>query len=185
MTKEKVNPHHFNDDILGGIKSAIERGEELKDAMMTFYNAGYSKREIEEAARNYVMEKRQRESNLKSPTRVSNLAQTKEKKQEKTKKLDKGKQQDLSLIQPTKEQSKPASASENPVKKVLERVSGKQIKSPKQIVSNYGKKPVKKKHTFEPITIVLVLLLVFLILILGAVFLFKEELVTFFNNLFG
>lgn len=40
----------INEDILGGLKSATERGESLKKAMMTFYNAGYKKEEIEEAA---------------------------------------------------------------------------------------------------------------------------------------
>lgn len=41
-----------NDEILGGLKSALERGESMKRAMMTLFNAGYNKGEIEEAARN-------------------------------------------------------------------------------------------------------------------------------------
>jgi len=41
----------LNEEILGGLKSAIERGNSLKRAMMTFFNAGYKKEEIEEAAR--------------------------------------------------------------------------------------------------------------------------------------
>jgi len=43
-----------NQEILGGLKSAIERGETLKHAMMTFYRAGYGKSEIEEAAKVYL-----------------------------------------------------------------------------------------------------------------------------------
>jgi len=39
------------EDILGGLKSALLRGYTLKDAMISFYNAGYVKEDIEEAAR--------------------------------------------------------------------------------------------------------------------------------------
>ena len=38
-------------DILGGLKLAMSKGESLKQAMMSFYNAGYKKNEIEDAAR--------------------------------------------------------------------------------------------------------------------------------------
>ena len=38
-------------DILAGLKAAVQKGESLKQAMITFYNSGYSKQEIEEAAR--------------------------------------------------------------------------------------------------------------------------------------
>jgi hypothetical protein len=41
----------MNEEILGGLKSALERGESMKKAMMTFFNSGYKKEEIEEAAR--------------------------------------------------------------------------------------------------------------------------------------
>jgi len=40
----------MREDILGGLKSALIRGETLKKAMMTLYNTGYKKNEIEEAA---------------------------------------------------------------------------------------------------------------------------------------
>ncbi|MBU1129579.1 MAG: hypothetical protein KJ949_03045 [Nanoarchaeota archaeon] len=38
-------------DILGGLKAAVQKGSSLKQAMITFYNAGYLKEEIEEAAK--------------------------------------------------------------------------------------------------------------------------------------
>jgi hypothetical protein len=38
-------------DIIGGLKIALQRGESLQTAMQSFYNAGYSKEDIEEAAR--------------------------------------------------------------------------------------------------------------------------------------
>lgn len=37
-------------DIVAGLKLAIEKGESLMQAMITFYNSGYKKEEIEEAA---------------------------------------------------------------------------------------------------------------------------------------
>ncbi|MDO8528814.1 MAG: hypothetical protein Q7S06_02900 [Nanoarchaeota archaeon] len=40
-----------NIEILEGLKAGLERGQSLKRTMMSFFNAGYSKLEIEEAAR--------------------------------------------------------------------------------------------------------------------------------------
>ncbi len=40
-----------NEAIFSGLVSALSRGESLQNAMFTFYNAGYSKKDIEEAAR--------------------------------------------------------------------------------------------------------------------------------------
>ena len=40
-----------NEEILGGLKSSVAKGESLRKAMISFYNAGYKKEEIEEAAR--------------------------------------------------------------------------------------------------------------------------------------
>ncbi|MAG78813.1 hypothetical protein CMI40_00355 [Candidatus Pacearchaeota archaeon] len=41
----------MKEDILEGLKSATSKGESLEQAMQSFYNAGYKKEEIEEAAR--------------------------------------------------------------------------------------------------------------------------------------
>ncbi len=40
----------INDEIVGGLVSALSRGEKLEKAMMTFFNAGYEKDEIEVSA---------------------------------------------------------------------------------------------------------------------------------------
>jgi len=40
-----------NQEIFEGLKQAISRGEALRSAMMSFYNAGYPKADIEDAAR--------------------------------------------------------------------------------------------------------------------------------------
>ena len=41
----------MNEDILEGLKNALSKGESLKYAMQSFYNAGYDVKEIQEAAR--------------------------------------------------------------------------------------------------------------------------------------
>ena len=45
-----------NQEILGGLKHALNRGEPLEKAMLSFYNAGYKREEIEEAARIFQQE---------------------------------------------------------------------------------------------------------------------------------
>ena len=39
------------EDIVIGLENAISKGQSLKDAMQSFYNAGYSQEEVENAAR--------------------------------------------------------------------------------------------------------------------------------------
>ena len=39
-----------NEDLIGGIEIALSRGKNLKDIMVSYYNSGYKKQEIEEAA---------------------------------------------------------------------------------------------------------------------------------------
>ena len=41
----------LNEEIIGGLMSALSRKESLEKAMMTFYNAGYEKEEIEDCAK--------------------------------------------------------------------------------------------------------------------------------------
>jgi len=40
-----------NEEMVGGLMSALSRGDSLENAMMTFYNAGYKKEDIEESAK--------------------------------------------------------------------------------------------------------------------------------------
>lgn len=44
-----------NEDILGGIDLAVSRGETLESAMVSFYNSGYSKEDIEWAAKAFQL----------------------------------------------------------------------------------------------------------------------------------
>ena len=45
-------------DIVGGLISGMERGYSLKEAMISFYNTGYNKQDIEEAARHVMSSKK-------------------------------------------------------------------------------------------------------------------------------
>ncbi|HLC87205.1 MAG TPA: hypothetical protein VJH65_02945 [Candidatus Nanoarchaeia archaeon] len=47
-----------NISILSGLKLAVSRGETLQQAMQSFYNAGYKKEEIQEAARDLLIEQK-------------------------------------------------------------------------------------------------------------------------------
>lgn len=64
-----------NETILGGLRIAISHNSTLKDAMQSFYNSGYKKEEVEEAAKIIHLE----QINQTKP--VSNATQTKEIKQ--------------------------------------------------------------------------------------------------------
>ncbi len=44
-----------NEDILGGIETAVSRGESIESVMRTFYNSGYSKEDIEWAAKAFQL----------------------------------------------------------------------------------------------------------------------------------
>ena len=108
-------------------------------------------------------------------------------------KVEVKKSQPLEVIQKPKEQPKeqPKEKSKSIVEKLgfikkdTSRPLTKEVNQSKQITSKYDSESPKKKRKLEPITIVLFLLLFWLVLILGSVFLFKDELVTFFNNLLG
>ncbi len=69
-----------NEEILGGLKLALSKGESLKQAMMSFYNAGYKKEEIEEAAKALQGQKIEKEP-------VQPVQQEKLKKQKPVKKV--------------------------------------------------------------------------------------------------
>lgn len=218
MAKDKEVNYPSNDDVLGGLKAAVARGDTLKDAMIAFLNAGYSKEEIQEAARNYLIEKNESamaetssqsiQSQKSNPlpqkpnlalTQKNSISQQPEKKPEPISTLQKEFQIPSSSV-PSQTSSFDSAKKnlQNPVEKKEESLLNKPLPTKKiisrpvkklsaerkssQKVSNYESKPKKR---IEPITIILILLLFFLILVLGAVFLFKSQLVEFFNKFFG
>jgi len=184
-----------NQEILGGLISALERGESLKKSMMSMYNAGYKKEEIEEAAMTTLGMDITSLKELLSPPPVSP-------------------QQPIILNNPKifQEKPKPQQASLTPIQKVNQPqpnlqqtnisiphnippqnlpVQGSQPSSSiehqesplsiKQKVSEYtSKSPKQKKDNL--VLILLILLLVFLVGILVSLFVFKNQIVSFFSS---
>jgi hypothetical protein len=166
----------MNEEILGGLKSAIDRGESLKRAMMTFYNSGYKKEEIEEAAR-FLNE---RPAETKPQTQVV---------------VVKPKPKLFGNLFQKKPEQKPVPPKEVSIPTApVEPVS----KPSPQIVSSYGEKPEQKpvqkissyekqeKNPKDKILIaVLITILIILFAILAGIFLFKQQIINFFSSLLG
>lgn len=127
----------MREDLIGALQSALTRKESLKSAMMSLYNAGYKKEDIEKAARE-----------LQQLSNKQPIQTTPQKKVAKEKIKD----------SKTKPQTKTTNLK-------------------KDNVSNYENPASKIK---------LILIIVILMILIGALigfFLFKEELIEFFNNL--
>ena len=174
-----------NEEILGGLKLAVSKGESLKQAMMSFYNAGYKKEEIEGAARALQGQKIENEP-------IQPVQQAKLKKQKPVQKVP----QSAKTIQRVSNYGQ-----EPHSKKIREGLRGaikqlekidvtlktkpkvikqKLIKPPRRI-STYEKKPKSKGKL---ITFLLIFFLLFLLGALVAIFFFKQEILEFLNNLF-
>jgi FtsZ-interacting cell division protein ZipA len=139
----------IKEEIFEGLKVALSKGESLQRAMMSFFNAGYSKEEIEEAAR-YLQ-----------ASQASAQPQT---------------------SQPAKQVTQPVQQQHpKPQSKIKQLWSPqKPIKQTVQKVSAYERKP---KSTSIIVTGILIFLLILLLGILVAVFLFKDKLAAFFSNI--
>jgi uncharacterized surface anchored protein len=140
------------DDILGGLKSALERGESLKRAMNTLFNSGYEKAEIEEAARA-----------LSSQPPIQPIVSTPEK-------ISKISEAPSFSSKPIKEkkEKKPFTLFNNLFRK----------KSPETIqkVSSYGENGDRK------LIIILVISLILLVASLLLIFIFKQQLIDLFSS---
>lgn len=169
-------------DILGGLREALTRGGSLKEAMISFYNAGYSKEEIEEAARALQMQ---------GPVDVIKAPEQKKSKSKSTRKKQEPEPiQRVSSYGPTTAQR---AESLKHIKEGIDtaigelekiefpngRPSGSTQKLPVQNISGYVPKPKSKSK------IAVALLIIFLILLLGVIaslFIFKDQLVEIINS---
>jgi hypothetical protein len=188
-----------NQEILGGLIAALERGESLKKSMMSMYNAGYKKEEIEEAA---MMTLGMDINSLKELLNQDNQIQNKPIQLNNPKpSLEQPKPQPvltpIQNIQPQQilpQQTLPpiqntSTLSNPPIQNViiqekpqLPKIENQEIKmSTKQKVSDYSTKPKKKKGD-NLILILLILLLVFLAGVLISLFVFKNQIITFFSR---
>lgn len=165
------------DEIKEGLKEAVNRGESLRQAMVSFYNAGYKKQDIEEAARAVQMEKYSEQIQRYNEYQRK-LRQQKEKIKKEPEK------QPLQLKKPevTKPEAPKQTQSFKPLKTPLSQQYPQKIsKYESEKKSHEEKQKSKGKLTI----IILIVFLVLLLVILASVFLFKESIMSFFDNLFS
>jgi len=175
MEKEEADFLIENQDLIGAINSALSRGNSLKDTMLSLYNAGYDKLKIEEAAKMYIELSRNPTTAKVQEKAIDKKINRRQKRRDKKKLNQKKGFLDRAIEE----------------KKVLIASPGGSTSSERieQDVSRYDSKPKKISnklyHTSNAVTILLVFILIFLVLGLISVLLFKEELVQFFNRLFS
>ncbi len=169
-------------DLLGGIEAGITRGQTLKEAMISLYNSGYEKPEIEKAARAYLDIVNKRKSPGTFPGEIADKAKEDSKEDEKKEKLKEEEKKKDKPSTETKKSPQVISSYGDEPKKKLKKEKGYELgkNAPKDRDPN-RKDEIRSKAA----TYLLVAILVFLLIALAAVFLFKEELVRFINNLFG
>jgi|SRR3989344_930395 len=165
-----------NMEIVEGLKEAMARGESLKQAMFSFYNAGYGKQEIEDSAR-YLLQILQAE-------RQRILAQ-RQIQAEQQKPLNQAKQPLQQPIQkPITTQPVPQPPqqqfSQQPTKTIQPQIQQQIPQKQIQKVSNYNQQAKSSKITI----ILLIFILVILFGALVVMFLFKDKVIELFNNLF-
>jgi hypothetical protein len=173
-----------NAEILSGIRAALERGQSLRAAMMSFYNAGYAKDEIEDAAR-ALME-------VGATQQTQTQTQPPAKPVQPQKQLIQQAPQKVSLQQP-KPQMQISPQVKQPViqpiqvplfqkKEIKPIVQQKPKEEPKQKVSGYETKVKPKRN--NAMIVVLILILVILIGMLASIFLFKQQLIDWLSTMF-
>lgn len=181
-----------NQEILEGLRTALSRGYPLESAMMSFFNAGYKKEEIEEAARALYTHPSQPLSHpgkatpeqLKKP--ISYKTQQiethtfgpSEEEQEEAEKEEAKEEEEK--VEVTTKPLKP-SAFEKPEEKEEEKKEIPVDKA-KAEVSKYEE---KTKPKGKLITIILIILLFLMVSGLISIFVFKDQLADFFANLLG
>ncbi|MBU2612246.1 MAG: hypothetical protein KKB62_00815 [Nanoarchaeota archaeon] len=161
-----------NQEILGGIKAAIERGQTLKDAMMSFYQAGYKKEEIEDAAKAYLYLQRGT-SEAEVFSKNQGIEKKEEEKQDEKKDVVSQKEKMYSKTETTRAPEMGGGATREMPKKIVQKVS------------SYSSQDKISKLRGKTVTVVLIIVLAVLMGILAMVFLFRSELINFINSLFG
>jgi hypothetical protein len=166
-------------DILEGLRQSLLRGESLGKAMHTFFNAGYKKEDIEEAARTLQLQPQS--------TTPKNKPQEPFKKIEKLGKKEKPIQKVSDYNNSSKKIKKEINSKTDELKDKKLMIGQKQ-KFPEQVdkkntqkISEYSNTPKNNKIY---LIILLIIFLIFLFGFLTSVFFFKDEVTQFINNLF-
>ena len=144
----------MKEELVEGIRQAISKGESIEKAMMSFYNSGYSKQDIEEAA-----------AAIQSPGFFQQMPQPVQQ-----------------AVSPVPQQPVQKIQVQQPIQQIMAVPQPQIMIQPGvvQRVSAYGPRPNKKGMA---ITIILVVILLFLVGILTAVILFKDEISDFLSSI--
>ncbi len=172
-----------NEEILQGLRIAIQRGYSLEQAMMSFWNAGYENKEIEEAAR--ALYKQYPDIRLKSSEKKKTKPNPKSSKPQKSNEPKEPQKPKSNEPKEPQNDSKDKSKTKEYDYLKSEKESKKEAKEPKKVniqkASKYGEKTKPKSK----ITIILVILLIIIVIsLLAGVFIFRNSLLNFFQNLF-
>ena len=149
------------EEIVEGLRAALARGQSLTKAMMSFYNAGYSKQDVEEASQ--ALQYPQIQPQVQQPVQPT--------------KIQPQVQQPVQPTPPAQFQE-PQTAFQ-PIQQIQPTPFQNPVNIP-QNVSQYGAKP--KKFSVV-VTIILVVFLVGLLGLLVGLFLFKDEIAGLFGNI--
>ena len=187
------------EDILGGLKLALSRGDSLQNAMQSFYNSGYKKEEIEEAARalhKQVVQQPPQQPPInpspqlgQQPKPIPQMSQN----NVMPKPAPMTYQPHQTIPQETQRtpMQRPTFSYQNPESNMIpteEKESivnrFKQLRTSSQTdqrekVSTYAE---YKRPGLDAVTVILIIILLALLGILAAVFFFKESLIEFFNK---
>ncbi len=160
------------EDIIRGLEGAMAKGETLERAMYSFYNAGYNKQEVEEAARALSVHLSVQESRL--PVKpVLQIQKTMQKPAE---------IQQAKPIVPL-EELKPKQ-SLHPLEQLNSLENRDEKQEPKMIqdVSKY--EPKQKINSRTVLIVILSVVLAILVGSLVGIFLFKDTLIKMFSGFF-
>lgn len=153
-----------NEEIVAGLKNALERGQSLKSAMMSFYQAGYDKTEIEEAARALAEFKVEPVISKPEVPLLTDIPQPRA-------------PAITQMPVPAKKVEIPSPVQPKPI--VKKEIQEKTI----QKVSEYGGKKIRSVGG-KLVIIILVLLLFLLVGSLVAIFLFRDQIIGLLNSIF-
>jgi len=149
-----------NEDILGGIETGVAKEQSIESIMISFFNAGYPREDIEWAAKSFLLNQPKIvAANPAKPKPINPVKTSSENSLQKSK-----------IFSFFRSKFK---SSETPF-----------MKKPyvEQNVSKYDQASQFKERI---LLIGLVLSLILLLAILAGIFVFKEELANFINSLFG
>lgn len=165
-------------EIADGLRAAMNKGESLMQAMMSFYNAGYSKQDVEDAARmiNQLPEQQmQMQAQPQQPT-LQTTSQTQTQSTPPQKQFPQG--QPIQRISAYGQPQQPQAQQTTSQPQV-------QTQFPQQQVSAYGQQQKTQEKPKSMITIVLIIMLIILVALLASLFIFRSVITDFFSGLLG